>query len=165
MEDVPIIKLGGNVAAQRRDVRANAPTVGYELARRLAIKFACDQRSEQSARRQSDFSSRSSWLVLDGVFDSKRAEPRCDSNLAQTDELLRDVTGARTGLVNLEALSDEDLLRLHREFERLGATRSVLDAPSGAKGLAPGRFVDLTRPYTGRPKLMRVCCRLRNSAK
>ena len=35
-------------------------------------------------------------------------------------ELLRGVAGARTGLVNLEALSDEDLLRLHREFERLG---------------------------------------------
>jgi len=52
-------------------------------------------------------------------------------------ELLRGVAGARTGLVNLEALSDEDLLRLHREFERLGAARSVLETPSGAKGLAP----------------------------
>jgi low affinity Fe/Cu permease len=35
------------------------------------------------------------------------------------DELLRAVKGARTGLVNLEALSDEDLARLQREFERL----------------------------------------------
>jgi low affinity Fe/Cu permease len=35
------------------------------------------------------------------------------------DELLRGVTGARTGLVNLEALSDEDLEKLQREFERL----------------------------------------------
>jgi len=29
------------------------------------------------------------------------------------------VKGARTGLVNLEALSDEDLAQLQREFERL----------------------------------------------
>jgi low affinity Fe/Cu permease len=35
-------------------------------------------------------------------------------------ELLRGVAGARTGLVNLESLSDEDLMQLHREFERLG---------------------------------------------
>src|SRR5206468_5018653 len=32
------------------------------------------------------------------------------------DELLRGVQGARTGLVNLEELSDEDLDRLQREF-------------------------------------------------
>jgi len=36
------------------------------------------------------------------------------------DELLRAVEGARTGLVNLESLSDEDLQQLQREFERLG---------------------------------------------
>ena len=36
------------------------------------------------------------------------------------DELLRAVEGARTGLVNLENLSDEDLQQLQREFERLG---------------------------------------------
>lgn len=35
------------------------------------------------------------------------------------DELLRAVKGARTGLVNLEALSDEDLAQLQREFEQL----------------------------------------------
>jgi len=35
------------------------------------------------------------------------------------DELLRGVQGARTGLVNLEELSDEDLDRLQREFEKL----------------------------------------------
>jgi low affinity Fe/Cu permease len=34
-------------------------------------------------------------------------------------ELIRGVEGARTGLVNLEALSDEELLQLQREFERL----------------------------------------------
>lgn len=35
------------------------------------------------------------------------------------DELIRGVKGARTGLVNLEALSDEELEKLHKEFERL----------------------------------------------
>jgi low affinity Fe/Cu permease len=35
------------------------------------------------------------------------------------DELLRGVTGARTSLVDLENLSDEELDRLQREFERL----------------------------------------------
>jgi len=36
------------------------------------------------------------------------------------DELLRALKGARTGLVNLENLSNEELLRLQKEFERLG---------------------------------------------
>lgn len=35
------------------------------------------------------------------------------------DELLRAVDGARTGLVNLESLSDGELLTLHHEFENL----------------------------------------------
>jgi low affinity Fe/Cu permease len=38
-------------------------------------------------------------------------------------ELLRGVEGARTGLVNLEALSDEDLVQLQREFERLAQSK------------------------------------------
>src|SRR5499426_3255224 len=33
------------------------------------------------------------------------------------DELIRGVKGARTGLVNLENLSDEELEGLHKEFE------------------------------------------------
>lgn len=35
------------------------------------------------------------------------------------DELLRAVHGARTNLVNLEEMSDEELDRLHHEFQRL----------------------------------------------
>src|ERR1043166_4179311 len=35
------------------------------------------------------------------------------------DELIKGVKGARTGLVNLEQLSDADLERLQSEFERL----------------------------------------------
>jgi low affinity Fe/Cu permease len=36
------------------------------------------------------------------------------------DELLRAVAAARTGLVNLESCTDEELARLREEFERLG---------------------------------------------
>lgn len=35
------------------------------------------------------------------------------------DELLRGVKGARTGLVDIEGLSDEELEGLHREFQEL----------------------------------------------
>ena len=39
------------------------------------------------------------------------------------DELLRSVAEARNGLIDLEDLSDEQLKRLHEEFQRLGGTR------------------------------------------
>jgi low affinity Fe/Cu permease len=45
-------------------------------------------------------------------------------------ELLRGVAGARTGLVNLEALSDEDLRRLQIEFERLGQSKVLSTEPA-----------------------------------
>jgi len=41
------------------------------------------------------------------------------------DELIRVVRGARTGLVRLEELSDEDLRTLADEFEKLRARRVV----------------------------------------
>ena len=44
------------------------------------------------------------------------------------DELLRGVQGARTGLVNLESLSDEELAQLQREFEKL-AIKPLKDDP------------------------------------
>jgi low affinity Fe/Cu permease len=40
------------------------------------------------------------------------------------DELLRGVEGARTNLVNLENLSDEELDQLQHEFERLTSRKS-----------------------------------------
>jgi low affinity Fe/Cu permease len=43
------------------------------------------------------------------------------------DELLRGVTGARTGMVALEMLSDEELARLQAEFERLGKRAGQTD--------------------------------------
>jgi low affinity Fe/Cu permease len=42
------------------------------------------------------------------------------------DELIKGVKGARTGLVNLEQLSDSDLEKLHSEFERLHQSVSHL---------------------------------------
>ena len=48
------------------------------------------------------------------------------------DELFRGVRGARTSLVSLERLSDEELDQLQHEFERLRAR-----APKGEPKLAP----------------------------
>ena len=39
------------------------------------------------------------------------------------DELIRATQGARTSLVNLERLSDEELARLKEEFERISESR------------------------------------------
>ena len=51
------------------------------------------------------------------------------------DELLRGVKGARTSLVNLEALSDEELEHLQKEFERLKrvARHAEHSAPAAAR--------------------------------
>ncbi len=45
------------------------------------------------------------------------------------DELLRGVEGARTGLVALEGLSDEELDRLEQEFNRI-RRRSIASSPA-----------------------------------
>jgi low affinity Fe/Cu permease len=52
-------------------------------------------------------------------------------------ELIRGVEGARTGLVNLEALSDENLVQLQREFERLAENKLLLKQALAADR-APG---------------------------
>jgi low affinity Fe/Cu permease len=51
------------------------------------------------------------------------------------DELLRGVKGARTSLVNLESLSDQELEHLQKEFERLKhvARRAENSAPAAAR--------------------------------
>jgi low affinity Fe/Cu permease len=46
------------------------------------------------------------------------------------DELLRGVEGARTNLVNLESLSDEELDQLQHEFERLTSRKTGKKAAS-----------------------------------
>ena len=43
------------------------------------------------------------------------------------DELIRAIAGARNGLVNLEAFSDEELKKLQGEFERLSQRRAQLE--------------------------------------
>ena len=45
------------------------------------------------------------------------------------DELLRGVEGARTGLVALEGLSDEELERLEREFDRIRSRAAGVPPP------------------------------------
>ena len=55
------------------------------------------------------------------------------------DELLRAVHGARTGLVNIEHLSDEDLLQLQQEFERLGDTKLEVKVKTPRKTTAKKR--------------------------
>ncbi len=45
------------------------------------------------------------------------------------DELLRAVQGARTGLVNLAELSDEDLLQLEQELQRIGEREGIRELP------------------------------------
>ncbi len=49
------------------------------------------------------------------------------------DELLRGVKGARTSLINLEHLSDEELDKLQHEFERLRGAQGTQASPNAAK--------------------------------
>ncbi|HZT07674.1 MAG TPA: low affinity iron permease family protein [Chloroflexota bacterium] len=51
------------------------------------------------------------------------------------DELLRAVTGARTNLVNLEELTDEDLKRLQEQFEAIRA-RATPNEPGDGGSVA-----------------------------
>jgi low affinity Fe/Cu permease len=44
------------------------------------------------------------------------------------DELIKGVTGARTHLVNLESLTDEELTALQEEFTRLGTKHTEIHA-------------------------------------
>lgn len=53
------------------------------------------------------------------------------------DELIKGVKGARTGLVNLEKLSDEELQVLQEEFDKLRAEHSKGSGREGVSGSAP----------------------------
>jgi len=55
------------------------------------------------------------------------------------DELLRGVKGARTGLVGLEELSDDELKELHDDFERLAKNRGIRTNGGRPERLANGR--------------------------
>jgi low affinity Fe/Cu permease len=55
------------------------------------------------------------------------------------DELIRGVVGARTSLVDLEDLSDEDLALLHQEFVRLQLSAAKREQDAARNGSADGR--------------------------
>jgi low affinity Fe/Cu permease len=52
------------------------------------------------------------------------------------DELIRGVEGARTSLVDLESLDDEDILRLKQEFERIHRGAATQDEEAALPRLA-----------------------------
>jgi hypothetical protein len=55
------------------------------------------------------------------------------------DELLRGVVGARTSLVDLENLSDEDLALLHQQFARLHVSAAKSEQDATEKAAVDGR--------------------------
>src|SRR5256885_14915932 len=55
------------------------------------------------------------------------------------DELLKGVKGARTGLVNLEQLSDDELEKLQKEFERLHREVNHVHQPGHEQEIAMKR--------------------------
>ena len=55
------------------------------------------------------------------------------------DELLRAVVGARTSLVDLENLSDEDLALLQRQFARLHVSAAKSEQDATEKAAVDGR--------------------------
>ena len=65
------------------------------------------------------------------------------------DELLRAIDGARTGMVNVEELPDEELDRIYRELERLGRIAGVPkvadDDEPDATPVAPTSVSESTR--------------------
>jgi low affinity Fe/Cu permease len=67
------------------------------------------------------------------------------------DELLRAVTDARTTMVRLEDLSDEELGRLQKQFERIRQReiRKLNELPSGGAPAPPAGPPDTTRSAAG----------------
>jgi low affinity Fe/Cu permease len=55
------------------------------------------------------------------------------------DELLRGVVGARTSLVDLENLSDEDLALLHQQFARLQVSAAKSEQEAAKDAVADSR--------------------------
>lgn len=74
------------------------------------------------------------------VFVIQNTQNRQDTAIQiKLDELLRGVKGARTSLVDIEELSDEDLEALHEQFERL---HEQLNARSAHKSAAKRKSGD-----------------------
>jgi low affinity Fe/Cu permease len=58
------------------------------------------------------------------------------------DELLRGVKGARTGMVDLEDASDEELAELQKEFERIRKQRGTSSEPADEEAAEPSEETD-----------------------
>ena len=68
------------------------------------------------------FASQVTFLIAFLLQNTQNRDTR--SLQLKLDELLRATQGARTSLVNLERLSDEELARLKEEFERISQSRA-----------------------------------------
>jgi len=55
----------------------------------------------------------------------------------KVDELLRAVSGARTGLIDVNELSDDDLVQLEKELTRLGRRAGVKSIPESSPSAEP----------------------------
>jgi hypothetical protein len=66
------------------------------------------------------------------------------------DELLRAVTGARTALVDLESMTDEELDKLQDEFQRL------VPGPGRAHPILPGNDASSSFPLAARPPTLQA---------
>lgn len=64
------------------------------------------------------------------------------------DELLRAVDGARTGMVNVENLSDEEVDALCSELQRIGKSEGLRDVASQRRNRAREDDIAGTRPAT-----------------
>jgi low affinity Fe/Cu permease len=71
------------------------------------------------------------------VFLIQRTQNRGNEAIQlKLDELIRAVEGARTGLVDLESLTDEELNRLKKQFERI-REREAVSAPQTDQPVQP----------------------------
>ena len=68
------------------------------------------------------FASQVTFLIAFLLQNTQNRDTR--SLQLKLDELLRATQGARTSLVNLERLSDEELAHLKEEFERISQSRA-----------------------------------------
>jgi len=67
------------------------------------------------------------------------------------DELLRGVEGARTGMVDLESCSDEELAKYQQEFERIRKLREISPRLAEQEAEKLGQSVELGKEAEGVP--------------